>query len=76
MSGNYCIVTKKSIKNMPELLNCSAVKVVENKTEQFINEIKEYRNFNIKKKILLTKAAQNFFDLNYEYTKNSKSFII
>jgi hypothetical protein len=76
LSGNYCIVTQNSIKNMPELLNCSAVKVIENQIDKFIGEIREYRNFNIKKKILITKAGQNFFDNNYSYIKSSESFIM
>lgn len=57
-----CIVDKNILYNMPELISCSAVKVITNKKdfEDFLNELKTKNNLD-----LLRKQAKDFFNSNY-----------
>lgn len=74
-AGNYCILSESILVNMPELLNCSSVKVVKNNIHEIINAIKVYHDFTISKKIRLKKKSKKFFEKNYFYKVSGKRFL-
>lgn len=75
-AGNYCIVSKSILYNMPEIKNCSSVKIVNNNESEFIDEILNYSSFPIRKKIKLKKISNNFFLKNYTKNFSGKKFLL
>ena len=74
-AGNYCVVTKAVLMNMPELKYCKSVKIVENNNNDLVKSFLNYHNFSLKKKIQLKKESKKFFKKNYFYPVSSKKFL-
>jgi hypothetical protein len=74
-AGNYCIITRAVLMNMPELKYCNSVKIVENNNDDLMNSFIDYHNFSYKKKIQLNKESKKFFKKNYFYPVASKKFL-
>jgi hypothetical protein len=74
-AGNYCIVTKAVLLNMPELKSCKSVLVVKNNKKNIVRSLINYHNFTYTKKINLRAESKRFFKKNYYYPVSSKKFL-
>lgn len=74
-AGNFCIVTKAVLLNMPELKFCKSVKVVNFNNKDILRAIIKYHNLPHHKKLILNLEAKKFFKKNYLYTISGKKFI-
>ena len=74
-AGNYCIITRAVLMNMPELKHCKSVKIVENNNNDLMNSFIDYHNFPLKKKIQLNEESKKFFKKNYFYPVASKKIL-
>ena len=74
-AGNYCIINRAVLMNMPELKHCKSVKIVNNNNKDLIESFVNYHNFSYKKKIQLNKESKNFFKKHYFYPSASKKFL-
>lgn len=74
-AGNYCIITKAVLLNMPELKLCKSVQVVKDNKEEILRSLMNYHNFTYTKKISLRAESKNFFKEHYYYLVSSKKFL-
>ena len=74
-AGNYCIISKAVLINMPELKNCKSIQIVNNDNSEIIASLKKYHNYSLKKKKILIKEAKNFFKKNYFYPVTSRKIL-
>lgn len=74
-AGNFCIITKAVLINMPELKFCRSVKVVNFNNKDIIETIIKYHKLSFREKSQLNYESKNFFKRNYLYSVSSKKFI-
>jgi hypothetical protein len=74
-AGNFCIITKAVLLNMPELNYCKSVEVVNFNNKEILRSIVKYHNLSYGKKLQLNYESKEFFRNNYLYSVSAKKFI-